>query len=50
MIWQVGGGYQLLEDVLLLIAIVSVVAFALAALLAPKIQTKGRPTGWGVNP
>jgi MFS family permease len=45
MIWQIGGGYKLLEVVLLLIAIMSVVAFALAALLAPKIQTKGRPTG-----
>jgi len=44
-IWQIGGGYKLLEDVLLAIAIVSVAAFALAALLAPKIQTKGRPTG-----
>ncbi|MGH6930477.1 MAG: hypothetical protein ACREEV_19320 [Dongiaceae bacterium] len=45
MIWQIGGGYKLLEDVLLVIAILSVAAFALAALLAPKIQTKGRPTG-----
>jgi hypothetical protein len=42
---QVGGGYQLLEGVLLVIAIVSVAGFALAALLAPKAQAKGRSAG-----
>lgn len=40
-VWQIGGGYRLLEQVLLAIAVVSVAAFALAALLAPK----GRRTG-----
>jgi len=36
MIWQFGGGYDLLERVLLLCAAVSAAAFALAALLASK--------------
>jgi MFS family permease len=43
-IWQVGGGYRVLEVVLLLIATMSVATFALAALLAPKIPAEGRPT------
>jgi MFS family permease len=40
MIWQIGGGYHVLERVLLLAALASAVAFALAALLAA--ARKGR--------
>jgi predicted MFS family arabinose efflux permease len=39
MIWRIGGGYRLLESVLLLIALASVGAYALAILLAPRIKT-----------
>ncbi|MGH9314069.1 MAG: MFS transporter [Vicinamibacterales bacterium] len=38
MIWQIGGGYHLVEQVLLSSALVSAVAFALAAILAPKLR------------
>jgi len=43
MIWQFGGGYDLLERVLLLCAVVSAVAFALAAFLASKLPSRLRP-------
>jgi MFS family permease len=39
MIWQVGGGYQLLESVLLFAALISAAAFALAAALASRRHT-----------
>jgi MFS family permease len=40
LIWQFGGGYALLERVLLLCAVVSTVAFALAALLASRMPER----------
>jgi MFS family permease len=42
MIWQFGGGYDLLERVLLLCAVVSAAAFALAAFLASKLPPHAR--------
>jgi len=42
MIWQFGGGYDLLERVLLLGAVVSAATFALAAFLASKLPPRAR--------
>lgn len=42
LIWQVGGGYQPLERALLLSALLSAVAFALAALAAPRARHGAR--------
>ncbi|HZF33964.1 MAG TPA: hypothetical protein VE914_09200, partial [Candidatus Angelobacter sp.] len=43
MTWQFGGGYDPLERVLLLCAVVSAVAFALAAFLASRLPSRLRP-------
>ncbi len=42
MIWQFGGGYDLLERVLLLCAVVSAAAFGLAAFLASRLPPRAR--------
>ncbi len=42
MIWQFGGGYDLVERVLLLCAVISAAAFALAAFLASKLPPHPR--------
>lgn len=44
MIWQFGGGYDLLERALLLCAVISAAAFALAAFLAPKLPPRDTET------
>jgi MFS family permease len=43
-IWQIGGGYDLLERVLLLCAVVAAAAFALAAFLASKLPSRALKT------
>jgi hypothetical protein len=40
MIWQFGGGYDVLGRVLLLCAVISAAAFALAALLASRLPPR----------
>jgi hypothetical protein len=42
LIWQFGGGYDLLEGVLLLCAVLSAAAFALAAFLASRLPPHPR--------
>ncbi len=44
-IWQVGGGYLLLERLLFLSALLSTAAFTLAAVLAPRRMPGARPDG-----
>jgi len=48
MIWQIGGGYDLLERALLLCAVVAAAAFALAAFLGVETAV-ARPPGRSVD-